>query len=86
MAGQMVQIEISRMVKETPKAVQVEIEVARRDGSPRTWSLWLPKSQVSIVDSTVTLPEWLASQKMTEIFIKTNSLIVIRYSNGDVMM
>jgi hypothetical protein len=86
MVGQMVQIEIGRVVKETPKAVQVEIEVARRDGGPRTWSLWLPKSQVSIVDSTVTLPEWLGAEKMTEVFEKTNSLIVVRYSNGDVMM
>jgi hypothetical protein len=86
MAGQMVQIEIGRVVKETPRAIQVEIEVGRSDGSARSWTLWLPKSQISIVGSTVTLPEWLGAEKMTEVFEKTNSLIVVRYSNGDVML
>jgi len=48
----------SKILRETDKAIEIEIEFLRRKRS-----VWLPKSQISIIDRKIYVPLWLIDSK-----------------------
>ncbi|MDR2676393.1 MAG: hypothetical protein LBC18_16410 [Opitutaceae bacterium] len=55
---------VEKILRESERALLVLVEVARPDGEPADESVWLPKSQINVVDDhTVEMPAWLAAAK-----------------------
>ncbi len=51
------------IVKETEKALQVELTVIVNRGSEIQWSFWMPKSVVKIADNMLEVPQWVVGPK-----------------------
>ena len=51
------------IVKETEKALQVELTVIVNRGTEIQWSFWMPKSVVKIIDNTLEVPQWVVGPK-----------------------
>ena len=57
-----------KIVKETEKAMQVELTViVGGRGKEIQWLFWMPKSVIKIVDNTLEVPQWFIEQKTMEI-------------------
>lgn len=55
------------IVKETEKALQVELTVIVNRGTEIKWSFWMPKSVVKIIDNTLEVPQWVVGPKTMSI-------------------
>ena len=62
-----VTIKTERIERETEKAFQVVFESANRAGDPCEFTAWMPKSQVTVTEGQITVPAWLASEKLPAI-------------------
>lgn len=58
---------IEKIVKETEKAVLVQVEVENCTGR-KPVSFWFPKSQITIEEANLFAPDWLIRAKLEERF------------------
>lgn len=72
-AGEVVEIIVTRILTETPKAYNVEIPIkVGADGVLKKWEAWLPKSQIDMRDGNggkkiFILPKWLFIRMQVDI-------------------
>lgn len=63
MAKKLHSIEILDTIKETEKAIHVEIMACLKVGGGMTsFRIWLAKSQIQMVDGKTCIPAWLANK------------------------
>lgn len=55
------------IVKETEKAVNVELTVVVGRGTEITWKFWLPKSVIKMTETELEVPQWCIGPKTMEI-------------------
>lgn len=61
-------LKIVEIERETDKAVRIKMPIAFHSFAAdneieKTWSIWLPKSQIEIQADRVTIPQWLCAEK-----------------------
>ena len=55
------------IVKETEKALNVEITVIVGRGKEIQWGFWMPKSVTKITDDSLEVPQWVVGPKTMSI-------------------
>jgi len=66
----------AEIIKETEKAYRLEIEIDTAKGR-RGWSIWMPKSQMTLIDGAIEAATWIIGKKEDDIEEYTGSWATI---------